>query len=163
MTPPPQDRQKRIATLCELLSATDEEHYEEALARCRRANAIFHQLMAESLAPVFNLHVAAAKQLTLRDKQDLAKRTSADLRSLDLAILCPRTGQAALLQGVAERDPQRGRFQLRLVTGEQKHRRPVTALVLPELELVHRRESLHRDASWRTRVDSDVDDLDQHR
>lgn len=150
--PPPQEyRRARIAELCKELFSVAGDNYDTDLAHCRRASALFHQLLAESLSPSFNRHIAESHASSLQEKKSLARQTNSQLRDLDLVIVCPKTRQASLLQAVAERDPERGRFQLRLVAGEQRRRRTVTTSVLPELSLTFRGTGAP-DVPWGERV-----------
>jgi hypothetical protein len=72
------------------------------------------------LEPAFNRTIASTPHQTLVEKQDLCRWANAELRNLDLAIVCPKTGRPAGLCADQGNNPSLGRFQIELIQGRRK-------------------------------------------
>ena len=72
---------------------------------------------------------------TLAEKRTAVKAVNGRLRSLGLAIRCPKTGLAARLVAHPGNHPERGRFQIELL-GDPPRRRTFSTPDPPPLELM---------------------------
>lgn len=124
---------KQIVTL---VGERDRDSYEALRQRLIDARKLFHELLAERLTPAFNGHLAALPHETLEEKQALTRHANAEMRSLGLAIKCPRTGRPAMLHADRGRDPDTGRFQVALIGSDGERARTVSANSLLALELM---------------------------
>jgi hypothetical protein len=88
------------------------------------------------LEPVFNRVLSDAPQATLEEKQALSRWANAELRAMQLAIKCPKTGEPASLRAAPGNHPQIGRFQIELLEGQ---RAVTSSPQLPFIELTCRK------------------------
>lgn len=112
-----------------------------AVSAGRSVQTTFRTILAERLTPLFNDYVRAyAKahpQNSIENKRALALEINEELRSLRLAISCPKTGFPAMLQvyvrGAGHTDSHYV-LDVHLPTGG--HKRCNSWSVLPEFELI---------------------------
>jgi len=95
----------------------------------------FREGLAARYGPVLDAFVRALPIETLAEKRTAVKAVNGRLRSLGLAIRCPKTGLAARLVAHPGNHPERGRFQIELL-GDPPRRRTVSTPDLPPLELM---------------------------
>ncbi|MFO0901190.1 MAG: hypothetical protein U0836_27505 [Pirellulales bacterium] len=127
------------------LRGTAVNDYESTMRGLRAARQLFHEFAAARLEPALNRAAAQRPQATLPDKQDLARWINGELRSLGIAVRCPRTGQPALLRGDPGHRQPAGRFQIQLISAEEARRRTSSFATLEPLQLCgnpERREPL---------------------
>lgn len=140
---------KRIGDLC---AERKRDDYESLHARLMEAREQFHELLAGRLAQAFNKHLASLPQDTLQEKRDLARHANADLRHLGLAVKCPKTGEPAMFYGDPGHIPDKGRFQLGLVSEEAARKRTFTSQTLFQVELMGRPVRREPLAEWAERA-----------
>lgn len=124
---------KRIGELCAERKGDD---YESMLNRLTEARELFHGMLAQRLTEPFNAHLAQQPQATLPEKQALTRNANADLRSLGLAIRCPRTSEAAVLHADGGHKLTDGRFQIGLIGSGRDRKRTVSSRELFAVELM---------------------------
>jgi hypothetical protein len=108
-------------------------------------DAIYRELLGESLAfreklatrygPELTAFLRSLPIDTLAEKRGAVQAVNMRLRSLGLAIRCPKTGLAARLVAHPGNHPERGRFQLELL-GDPPRRRTVSTPDVPPLTLM---------------------------
>lgn len=113
----------------------DRETYKLGRARLLAARELFHEELASQLEPLLNRELANRPQATLQEKQDIARFTNAELRSMGLAITCPKTIRACVMHVDKGYRSDEGRFQLELVGKNSSRKRTVNSLALPYLTL----------------------------
>lgn len=131
----------------ELIAALASTHggYLRAAQHLRNARQLFHEQVAIQVAPLLNKYLEKVPKSTLQEKQELAKWVNAELRSLGLAVRCPKTGQAAMLRADPGHDEEHGRFQIALISNDLARKRTVSSPELFQLDLManfERREPL---------------------
>lgn len=75
-------------------------------------------------------------QANYEEKKTLANWINDQLRTIGLAIRCPRSGQPSLLQPATTRDHETGRFRLDYVDEHGHHRNPSSFADLSGLTLM---------------------------
>lgn len=107
-----------------------------------------HDAIADELTPRMNKHLQQMPQDTYEEKQSLASWVNSELRHLNLAIRCPKTGKpATLVADIRGGEDQSSRFRLDVRGDDGRHQRTLTSNTLPVLELMEdepRREGLAR-------------------
>lgn len=126
---------ERIVTQARSIDALLPSEYGTRREWLRRLDVGIRNMIARSLGPALNEHLAAAAQSTYDEKRALARWVNGELRSLGLAIQCPKTGLPAFLVGHPGGAPGVGRFHIEVVESGQV-RRTVTSTSLPVLALM---------------------------
>lgn len=101
-----------------------------------QARSITHDAIALAYREPFNAHLRSLPQDTLQERQALCRAANEHLRELGLAVRCPRTGEASMLQVDTDRSNASGRF--RIVTLAAPRTKSMSSLTLPAVELVRR-------------------------
>lgn len=99
---------------------------------------IFLEELAIVLTQPLNQYLRERVTDDLAERRELASTTNAWLRSLGLAIRCPRTGSPGILV-VDFKNPQHPdvtRFRIEIRDAHGRTRRHYTANALPDLELI---------------------------
>jgi hypothetical protein len=122
----------------ELIDEVSPRLYKSAAASARELVALTKQEIAHRLAPLLNKHLHGLKQDTYTEKQAIASWVNSELRSLGLAIRCPKTGRPAILiADIRSGGEESSRFRLEIVNEEGRRERTfTTAHELPDLELI---------------------------
>jgi hypothetical protein len=117
----------------------------------------FRKQLGMALQGPLNKRLAEMPHETYEDKQKLVAWLKAELRRFGLAVKCPKTGRASLLQADVGRHPSRGRFQTDNVDENGKRERPMSFNELIPLEFIP--EDLSRESSdkWVERSQSRSD------
>lgn len=93
------------------------------------------QVTAAMIREPLNKHIAALPQKTYAEKKAVAAWLNAELRSLGLAIRCPKTRMPTYLLAHVGRDPEVGRYRLNFWDGAVRQS-PVSFNELPPLDFV---------------------------
>jgi len=126
---------RRLKQLYELLQPGLNEDYRRASMRLSKAREIFHEEVANQIAGPLNSYLSFQPAGTRLQKQDLSRWLNAELRTLGIAIRCPRTGQPAFLRGGPGHKEDQSRFQICLIASPQLGR-TVTIADLPSLSFM---------------------------
>jgi hypothetical protein len=110
--------------------------YAAVAAWQKELHSAIQALLIERFEPAFNAQLASMPQATREEKKELCRWANAELRSLGLAIRCPKTGHAAILHTDLGYRPEAGCFQLELTGQEHGRRRTRTFVSLIPLELM---------------------------
>jgi hypothetical protein len=129
----------QLASVVDLLANGSELKIGELDVRLLNARVLFNEAVAELYCAPFNAYLQSSPQRTVDEKRQLSREANDKLRTLGLAIRCPRTGRAAWLLADAGGGPG-GRFQLSLASQVPKRRKTVSFAALPSLTLVPRPE-----------------------
>lgn len=143
----PKGIDEKLRRIEQLVSERQREDYESLRARLIEARDLFHDLLAERFTEPFNAHLAAQPSATLQEKQALARAANTDLRSLSLAIRCPKTAQPAILLADPGYRSSAGRFQITLIADATSRARTSSSVALPHADLMPRPPE-----QWRKRV-----------
>lgn len=123
---------RQQALIAELFSETSDDFAaQQAHSHCVR-QALF-TAMGEALQRSLNEHLSRQPQSSMDDRRALAAEVNRCLRSLSLAIKCPRTGRPAILVvDTADGDhADVSRFRLQITDDLGKRRRTLTDINLP--------------------------------
>lgn len=134
-----------LQALMRSISAKLPAEFPARQATLLRLTDTFREELAAALQAPLNAHLASMPQENYEEKQALVLWLNAELRRFGLAVRCPKTGRASLLQVDIGRQPEKGRFQTDNVNGQGKRERPLSFNELIPLELMP--DDLSR-ASW---------------
>jgi hypothetical protein len=94
----------------------------------------FRERLAARYASAVNTFLRSLPIETIGEKREAVRAVNGRLRSLGLAIRCPKTGLPARLVAHPGNHPEQGRFQIEILGAER--RRTVSAPEPPPLELM---------------------------
>lgn len=149
--------QELLKRACELVEDEKTCSYAELVMRLRDAQQAFHEAVAERFAPALNSHLGGLPSDRHTEKQAIARDVNADLRSLGLAIACPKTGKPAVLLASPGHEPSKGRFQIGLIDALATNRaRHSSSVALPVLSLRPRAYGSQTSCGqWTNRIEAD--------
>lgn len=111
--------------------------YTKQVEGLRELRTAFHQELAAAFEPAFNAALDQTPQDNLDEKRQLCTDANATLKSLGLAINCPKTGQPAIMVAdVQGRDDDQGRFRLEVRAIRGHSSRTFSSRTLTHFELV---------------------------
>jgi hypothetical protein len=111
--------------------------YTKQVEGLRELRTAFHQELAAAFEPAFNAALDQTPQDNLEEKRQLCVDANATLKSLGLAINCPKTGQPAIMVAdVQGRDDDQGRFRLEVRASSGHATRTFSSRSLPSFGLV---------------------------
>lgn len=139
-------RDERVARLCRALSASHAQSLDELLVLKRD---LLDEVALRARGAIES-HVATQPQSTIGEKQALANWVNAQLRHLDLAILCERTGMPAKLIVNTTRGPQ-GRYHLAVTMPDGRVAKTGNLAVVSTLPLRSRDGGVPKERLWRER------------
>lgn len=112
--------------------------YNGQVERLRALRSSFHEELAAAFEPIFNAALEAAPHEDLESKRALCTAANDTLKSLGLAIRCPRTGQPVIM--VADNryeGDEAGRFRLEMRARSGHHAtRTLSSPTLVQFELM---------------------------
>lgn len=111
---PPVTDETVISQVSELMKACQATDYATLSSQVHAADTAFRTWVATTIAGVLSKTVSELPHDSLQDKSSVAGWVNSELRSLGLALKCPRTQKPALLRADHGMDDGHGRFQLRL-------------------------------------------------
>lgn len=128
-----EDSSRRHKRIIQLLTTDRTVGYKQVLRQLQEARELVHEEVSRRLEIPLREYLEGRPQGTIRERQNLSRELNADLRSLGIAIKCPRTGEPGILQIDSGYRPQ-GRYQI-LIHDDKGYRRTVSATKLPVFEL----------------------------
>lgn len=147
---------ERIDKIAQLLREAEAGDYASISNRLRQARHLFHEHLADLVTEPLNRHLATLPHEELIQKQEISKWVNMELRTLGIAIRCPKTGEPAFLSGTQSSDSAHGRFQIR-VASDPNFKRTCSSKDLFRLDLMSspdRYLGADRTASWTARTHS---------
>jgi hypothetical protein len=146
--------EQRRATIRSLFHNLPGE-FEAYCAELKSISSTFHEEMAHSLEPVLNAEIRQRPHGELREKQKIASSVNELLRSLRLAIRCPKTGgPAALIADWKDSENDRSRFRIALRDAHGRSVRTFTSYDIPDLKLREDRPRNHHGRDDPSAVDT---------
>ena len=135
MTADDELEQQRRATIRSLFLSLPQS-FDACHAELKTLSGIFHDEMARALEPRLNAEMDRRPHEELVEQRELAGWVNYVLRSLRLAIRCPRTGKpATMLVDYRDNDYDLGRFRLEVRDDRGQSVKTVTSHELPVLQL----------------------------
>lgn len=112
-------------------------NYEESHRLLSAFRSVVLDEMAATLQPRLTKHLSQIPQETYVQKQAVASWVNHELRSLGLAIRCPKTGKPAILVADLRGDDDSGsRFRLEIRADDGRRTRTYSSKELPALDLM---------------------------
>jgi hypothetical protein len=147
---------ERLKRIIDELGSERNDAYPALAAMGRDARDLLHELIASSIEAPLNKHLASLPQDSLPEKKELAKWLNSELRTLGLALKCPRTGKPSYLRAGDHYIAATGRFAICL-TSDRQRRRTLSSNTLFPIKLMpfpdrFRHESEPRPKSWTDRA-----------
>ena len=123
---------RQQALIAELFSEPSDDFATQQTHSLHVRQALF-TAMGEALQSSLNDHLSRQPQSGIDDRRALAAEVNRCLRSLSLAVKCPRTGRPAILvvDTVDGDHPDVSRFRLQITDDQGRRRRTLTSLELP--------------------------------
>ena len=122
---------------------TQTSENEKLLALATKLNSTFIESVDHRLRPMIepierdiNERLSNLEPSTLPQKQEFAKAVNAELRSLGLAIRCPKTNRPSILVADPSSHPSNGRFQLQHKGLDDKPKRSFSTVNLKNITLM---------------------------
>jgi hypothetical protein len=152
-----------LNSLTKLLTPSVTECYSLVKQRIQNAREIFDRIAAEQLAPHINTQAMSMPRKTYSEKVEAARWIRQELSDIGLAIQCPKTGEATMIQT----DPryESGIFRLRKFPNSTGHRAFTTSgAELFHLTLCPRpKQSETGEGKWSGRAASETTRLETER
>jgi hypothetical protein len=120
-----------VRRIGDLLAVDRQASYSQLASKFRKVRDEVAELISKEVADSLNGHLDKMPQETRAQKQELCRWLNAEMRSLGIAIRCPKTGEAAMLH--VDPTGQNGRFQIELIDRENGRKRTLTSVSLPTL------------------------------
>lgn len=139
-----QDSATRVLRIADLLQPADLDEFWSVTARLKELRNLVHKHIAYVLEPVLNHELSRRPHNTLTEKQDLTRWANSQMRSLGVAVQCPKTGEPAILRAGVD-GGEGGRFQVELIDQSRGRSRTVSSSTLFPIQLMphpERREPL---------------------
>jgi hypothetical protein len=145
--------EKGLQSLLHELAGNPVADFNTLASRFQTATHVFRTRIAELLEGPLNDHLRSLPQETPSEKQALATWVNAQLRTLGLAVRCPKTGRpSALISDVKESGSRIGRFRTENRDENGLKVRPWTSTHLPLLELLEDDPRLEPLVAWTQRA-----------
>jgi hypothetical protein len=123
----------------------------------------YMQQLASNVATALNAEIGERPQGTYEEKKALAVWVNAELRRLDLAIKCPKTGLPSTLRAKPGHRPAIGQFAIEAKEPGGKRSQNLVSPDLPILELMEATRQLEPLAEWHKRSSSSINNTKPER
>lgn len=124
--------EREIASKLEELLPAEYAARREAVGALKDAN---RRAVAKAMQEALNDEASTWTIDTLEQKREFAKWLNAELRHLDLALVCPKTGEVATLVPATSKTPA-GRFQFETKDSKGHPKRTSSSVDLPPLKVI---------------------------
>jgi len=135
-----EDMHSRLATLVESDLSRVSADYASLRQYFLAQREALTNLTARNLRDALNAHIASLPKDSYEQKRQLATWLNTELRSLGVAIRCPKTGLPTYLRAHIGREPTVGRFRLDYWDGSVRQH-PASFNELPPFEFIAAEQS----------------------
>ena len=135
----PADRRRRLHEWIDSAPASDAR---AALQEARVIERAFLEEIAERIENPVNSHLLRVPHESYAEKLALMRWVNAELRALNLAVACPKSGRPAVLVGDEGHEGANGRFKIRVVREDGRRAVTSSSVHLSALRFMPRAPSL---------------------
>lgn len=141
----PEEIDSRLREAARLMMQDLPDEFGQLCDRLRVARRIFHEELGRALASPLTEEAGKRPQDELHEKRTLASWLNDLVRSLGLAIECPKTGKpSTLIADWRDGEQDASRYRLQIIDDRGRQTRSYTSRSLPVLKLCEDRSRYQR-------------------